>query len=194
MHRLATDTIIFVIAFTIAPAQTLGIVTLVLSTIVCVVLFVSLLVKKCQAGCTCRNCTCNKNTIPTICCTILIAICTVGLIITVTLLFISLVDNGLQSAGVGGFILSLIPPVVVFVIGLGINREFATNFYHNVLTNTGTVIRSATLSEEDGPADENVNIQTNKYTQLVQTSVAIEMEGHENFKEEPYRPAQKIGL
>jgi hypothetical protein len=195
MHRLATDTIIFIIAFTVAPAQTLGIVTLLLSTIVCAVLFVSLLLKKCQAGCNCRNYSCNRNTFPTICCTLLIAICTVGLIITVTLLFISLVDNGLQSAGVGGFILSLIPPVVVFVIGLGINREFATNFYHNVLTSTGTMTRSATLSEEDAPEDEpDVNIQTNKYTQLVQTSVAIDMEGHENFEEEPYRPAQKIGL
>jgi hypothetical protein len=119
-----------------------------------------------------------------------------GLIFTVTLLFIALVDNGLQSAGVGEFILSLIPPVVVFVIGLGINREFATNFYHNVLTiySTGTVTRSATLSEDDAPADEDVNIQTSKYTQLVQTSVAIDMEGHENFEGEPYRPAQKIGL
>jgi hypothetical protein len=194
LHRLATDIIIFVIAFTVAPAQTLGIVTLILSTIICAVLFVSLLVKKCQAGCNCRNCTCNRNTFPTICCTILIAICTIGLISTVTLLFISLVDNGLQSAGVGGFILSLIPPVVVFVIGLGINREFATNFYHNVITSTGTMNRSATLSEEDAPADEDVNIQTNKYTQLVQTSIAIDMEGHENFEEEPYRPAQKIGL
>ncbi len=189
MHRLATDIIIFVIAFTVAPAQALGMVTLLLSTVGCAVFFVS----KCQAGCSCRNCTCNRKTFPTICCTILIAICTIGLICTVTLLFISLVDNGLQSAGVGGFILSLIPPVVVFVIGLGINREFATNFYYNVLTSTG-MTRSATLSEEDAPADEDVNIQTNKYTQLVQTSVAIDMEGHENFEEEPYRPAQKIGL
>jgi hypothetical protein len=50
------------------------------------------------------------------------------------------------------------------------------------------------LSEEDAPTDEDVNIQTNKYTQLVETSVAIDMEGHENFEEEPYRPAQEIGL
>ena len=195
LHRLAADIIIFVIAFTVAPAQTLGIVTLLLSTIVCAVLFVSLLLKKCQAGCNCRSCTCNRNTFPTICCTFLIAICTVGLIFTVTLIFIALVDNGLQSAGVGGFILSLVPPTAVFVIGLCINREFAINFYRNVLTSNGPGMnRSATLSEEDAPADEDVNIQTNKYTQLVQTSVAIDMEGHENFEEEPYRPAQEIGL
>jgi hypothetical protein len=187
LHRLATDIIICVIAFIVAPAQTLGMVTLLLSTIVCAVFFVSLMLKKCQAGCNCRNCICNRNTFPTICCTLLIAICTIGLIFTVTLLFISLVDNGLQSAGVGGFILSLVPPTAIFVIGLGINREFATNFYHNVLTSTGTMTRSATLSEEDAPADEDVNIQTSVH-------VAIDMEGHENFEEERYRPAQETGL
>lgn len=192
VHRLATDIIIFVIAFTIAPAQALGMITLLVSTIVCAVLFVSLLLKKCQAGCNCRSCTCNRNTFPTICCTFLIAICTVGLIFTVTLIFIALVNNGLQSAGVGGFILSLVPPTAVFVIGLCINREFAINFYRNVLTSNGPGMnRSATLSEEDAPADEDVNIQTNKYTQLAQTSVAIDMEGHENL---PHRPAQEIRL
>ena len=195
VHRLATDIIIFVIVFTVAPAQALGMITLIISTIVCAVLFASLLLKKCQAGCNRRNCTCNRNTFPTICCTFLVAICTVGLIFTVTLLFIILVDNGLQSAGVGGFILSLVPPIAVFVIGLCINREFAINFYRNVLTSSGPGMnRSATLSKEDAPTDEDVNIQTNKYTQLVQTSVAIDMEGHEKFEEEPYRPAQKIGL
>ena len=196
VHRLATDIIIFFIAFTVAPAQALGMITLLISTIVCAILFVSLLLKKCcKVGCNCRSCTCNRNTFPTICCTFLIATCTIGLISTVTLLFIALVDNGLQSAGVGGFILSLVPPTAVFVIGLCINREFAINFYRNVLTNNGPGMnRSATLSEEDAPTDEDVNIQTNKYTQLVQTSVAIDMEGHEKFEEEPYRPAQKIGL
>ena len=196
MHRLATDIVIFVIAFTVAPAQALGMVTLIICTIVCAVLFVSLLLKKCKDGCNCRNCTCNRNTFRTVCCTFLIATCTVGLIFTVTLLFIILVDNGLQSAGIGGFILSLVPPTAVFVIGLCINREFAINFYRNVLTSNGPGMnfRSATLSEEDAPTDEDVNTQTNKYTQLVQTSVAIDMEGHEKFEEEPYRPAQKIGL
>ena len=81
------------------------------------------------------------------------------------------------------------------LIGLCVNREFAVNFYHNLLTSSSTA-RSATLSEADTPTDKgiNVNIQTNKYTQLIQTSVAIDMEGHEKFEEEPYQSAQKIGL
>lgn len=169
IHRIATDIIIFVIVFTVAPAQALGMVTLLLSIIVCAVLFVSLLLKQCYARLSCNNCImtllCKKDAFPTICCTFLVAICTIGLISTVTFLFIALVDNGLQSAGVGGFILSLVPPIAVFVIGLCINREFAINFYRNVLTSNSTVTRSA-------PADENVNTQTDEYTQLAQTPVA----------------------
>ena len=197
VHRLATDTVLFIIAFVVAPAQALGMVTLLLSTVVCTVLFVSSLIKKCQ-GCRCtKYYLCNKNALSIILCTFLIATCTVGLIFTVTLLFIALVDNGLQSAGIGGFILSLVPPTAIFVIGLCINREFAVNFYHNVLTSSSTA-RPVTVREleESTPTNEDVIIQPDEYTQLVQTSdsVAIDMEAHEKFEEKPYRPAQKIGL
>ena len=185
VHRLATDTVLFVIAFVVAPAQALGMVTLLLSAIIdnidhvtgiglrslyylcrnCLChSFVSSFVKKCQAGCTCNSYyLCNKDILSTILCTFLIGTCTVCLIFTVTLLFIALVDNGLQSAGIGGFILSLIPPTAIFVIGLCVNSEFAINFYHNVLTSSSTG-RSATLSEADTPTDKDVkvNIQTNK--------------------------------
>ena len=194
VHRLATDAIISIIEFVIAPAQTLGMVTLLLSTVVCAILFVSALLKKCQAGCNCKSCSCTESGtsfISTICCTFLIAICTVGFIITVTLLFIALVNNGLQSAGIGGFILSLIPPTAVFVIGLCVSREKAVKIYRNVLPSHSTT-DSADAKVADTPTD--INIQTNKYTKLVQTSVAIDMEGHEEFEEEPYRAAQKIGL
>ena len=194
VHRLATDAIISIIEFVIAPAQTLGMVTLLLSTVICAILFVSALLKKCQAGCNCKSCSCTESGtffISTRCCTFLIAICIVGLIITVTLLFIALVNNGLQSAGIGGFILSLIPPTAVFVIGLCVSREKAVKIYRNVLPSHSTT-DSADAKEADTPTD--INIQTNKYTKLVQTSVAIDMEGHEEFEEEPYRAAQKIGL
>ena len=82
MRRLATDAIISAIAFIIAPAQTVGLITLLLSTVVCAILFVFLLLQKC---------TCSKYT-NTICYSIFIAI-SIGLIVTVTLLFIALVDK-----------------------------------------------------------------------------------------------------
>ena len=103
-------------------------------------------------------------------------------------MFIALVNNGLQSAGIGGFILSLIPPTAVFVIGLCVSREKAVKIYRNVLPSHSTT-DSADAKVADTPTD--INIQ---YTKLVQTSVAIDMEGHEEFEEEPYRAAQKIGL
>ena len=198
VHRLATDTIISIIEFVIAPAQTLGTVTLLLSLVVCAILFLYALLKKCQAaGCSCdncRSCSCKCGTVSAMCCTFLIAICTIGLLIIVTLLFLALVNNGLKSAGVGGFILSLVPPTTVFVIGLCVSREKAVKIYHSVLANSST-IDSTDTKEADTPTEEDVNIiQTNKYTQLVQTSIAIDMDGREEFEEEPYRPAQKVGL
>ncbi|MCG8625206.1 MAG: hypothetical protein MJE68_24810, partial [Proteobacteria bacterium] len=111
-HRVATDAIISVIAFVIAPAQTLGTVTLLLSTVAFMILFVSTLLKQRSKCCSIA-----------VFCTVLIAICTIGLIVTVTLLFIALVDHGLQSAGFGGFILSIVPSMTIFVIGLCVNRE-----------------------------------------------------------------------
>ena len=61
VHRLATDAIISIIEFVIAPAQTLGMVTLLLSTVICAILFVSALLRKCQAGCNCKSCSCTKS-------------------------------------------------------------------------------------------------------------------------------------
>ena len=178
VHRLATDAILSVIAFIIAPAQTLGLITLLLFTVICAILFVSSLFQKFQACCSCSSCTCERSTLPTIFCLFLIATCTVGLVFTITLLFISLVDNGLQSAGMGGFVLSLIPPTAVFVIGLCVNRKIAVNFYRRVLTSSST-IGSPNMNEADTPANGNVNNQADETTPLIQRSVAINMEESE---------------
>ena len=47
-----------------------------------------------------------------------------GLLLAITLLYIVLVRNGLKSAGMGGLILSLVPPLAVFTIGLIINQKY----------------------------------------------------------------------
>ena len=60
---------------------------------------------------------------------IITGIISVMLVIMITLLFITLVDNGLQSAGMGGFILSLIPPLIALIIGVYINRQTLDGFY-----------------------------------------------------------------
>ena len=178
VHRLATDAIISIIMFVIAPAQTLGLVTLLLSIVVCAVLFVSSLLQNCQTACTSR-CACERRTVLTLFCTFFIALCTVGLVISVTLLFIVLVANGLQSAGIGGFILSLIPPTTIFVIGLCVNRKIAVNFYRKMLitiSSSTTIINSGSpdTNQPDTPAEGNVNCQADETTPLNQRSVAIE--------------------
>ena len=150
MRRLTTDAIISAIAFIIAPAQTVGLITLLLSTVVCAILFVSPLLQKC----TCSKCTCEINTI---CYSIFIAI-SIGLIVTVALLFIALIDNGLPSAGIGGFILSLVPPITVFVIGLFVHRENVVKFLRKMLTmlTSGGTTGSANTNEA---ANKNANSQ-----------------------------------
>ena len=163
VHRLATDAIISAIVFVIAPAQTLSTVTLLLSTVVCAIFFVSSLLKK--------RCRCCSTEILSIFCTIFIAICTIGLIVTITVLFIGLVDNGLQSAGIGGFILSLVPSTAIFVIGLCINREIIVNFYSNVLASgraTGSTDRNINHAADVTPPNGNVKSQVNETTPLIQ--------------------------
>jgi hypothetical protein len=156
-HRLATDAIISVITFVIAPAQTLGTVTLLLATVACMILFVSSLLKQ---RCQCRS--------TTVFCTVLIAICTIGLIVTVTILFIALVDHGLQSAGVGGFILSVVPPMTIFVIGLCVNREIIHHKF-NIFANEEV----SPVADDDDPTDviivENQR-QMNETSPLVQNN------------------------
>ena len=145
VHRLATGTIICAIAFIIAPAQTLG--TIIQS------------LKKCAAGCArdFKKCTmsCKSATLP------FVIACSVGLIFTVTLLFLALVENGLQSAGLGEFILSLVPSTAIFVIGLCVNRDKATNFYRKMIASSGTT-------------GSNVDTPTNGDVQDNQISIAME--------------------
>ena len=92
------------------------------------------------------------------------------------LLFKSLVDNGLQSAGIGGFILSLIPPTVIFVVVLCVDFNTAVEFCHKVLT-SGSATGSAKANETDSPTDGTVNVQADETTPLNQR---FDMEDNED--------------
>ena len=120
------------------------------------ILFVSSLLKK-----RCQCCSI------AVFCTVLIAICTIGLITTVTILFIVLVDHGLQSAGFGGFILSIVPPMTIFVIGLCVNREIIRHKF-NIFAN-----EEVSHAADDAPANETITEsqrQVNETTPLVQNT------------------------
>ena len=155
-HRVATDAIIFVIAFIIAPAQTLGTATLLLSTVACMILFVSSLLH--------NHCQCSNKVVVG---TVLIGICTIVIIVIVTILFIALVDNGLQSAGIGGFILSIVPPMTIFVIGLCVNRDIIRRKF-NIFAN-----EEVSNAAVNAPTNETITEsqrQVNETTPLIQNN------------------------
>ena len=115
VHRFINDAIISVIFFVLAPAQTLGIVTLFLSIIASAITFAAVLIYDSKG---------NRKKCSFIICMALNGLMISGLLLTITLLYIVFVDNGLQSAGMGGLILSLVPPFAVFIIGLIINQKY----------------------------------------------------------------------
>ena len=182
VHRLATYVILFIFAFLLAPAQALGILAFLLTVIFFTVLFVTSLLKQCQAGCNRRSSLCNRGTLLAMLLRIFIIVCTAGLVTTVIYLFIILVKNGLHSAGLGGLILSFVTPTIFFVIGLYINRETVINFYHHVLsrrsTSSGKLVDEK--DEETGITDGDPNTQTNDTMTIIHASeVSTDMEGSE---------------
>ena len=74
------------------------------------------------------------------------------MLITITLLFILLVDNGLQAAGVGGLILSLIPPLAVFGIGIFVKKN-------STIVSTFLGEAQNTSTNDGGSGDEDVEAQ-----------------------------------
>ena len=127
IHRLVTDAIISITSFIIAPAQTLGILTLILSTVACMIIFVAYVVHKGCGG------HCNRRSSLPLLSAVIIGITTCGLVFIFTLLFIAFVDNGLKSTGIGGFILSLIPPLIIFIAGLFVEWNYIPHFsYDNI--------------------------------------------------------------
>jgi hypothetical protein len=116
VHRLTNDVIISVIFFVLAPAQTLGVVTLLLATIASAIAFVAVFIHNFKG--------CNRKMCTHMICVTLIGLLICVLLLAISLLYIILVDNGLKSAGMGGLVLSLVPPFAVFIIGLIINQKY----------------------------------------------------------------------
>ena len=130
-HRLVTDAIISIVFFIIAPAQTLGVVTLLLSVIASAIAFVAIILHNRFNGCNRKYCI-------FLFCASLNGIMVCGLLFVITLLFIVFVDNGLKSAGMGGLILSLVPPFTVFAIGLFVNQKYFRSTTSTASVNTTT--------------------------------------------------------
>ena len=120
-HRLLIEVTLSLIFFIIAPAQTVGMITLLFFTILCAIIFIAQLFN--------MKCHCDTKTVLSVVYISITGTVTVTLVLMITLLFITLVDNGLQSSGMGGFILSIIPPLIALIIGVYVNRNTLDSFF-----------------------------------------------------------------
>ena len=145
VHRLVNDTIISVAYFIIAPAQTLGVVTLLLSVIAGAIIFVAFVIK----GYDGRKTSCE----------LMFFTITIGFIITalltiITLVFITFVDNGLKSAGMGGLILSLIPLLVAFEVGYLVKKKnIISTFLGGEATVTENTSTNSDLADQESQSE-----------------------------------------
>lgn len=116
VHRLFIGVCVSVMFFIISPAQTMGITALLFFAILCAFIIL---------------------TQPYI----LFYGTLFALIIMIIILFIALVDNGLQSSGMGGFILSIIPPIIAGIAGVYLKRLLfkAPNMHTGSLTNLNLI-------------------------------------------------------
>ena len=90
------------------------------------IIFVAYVVHK---GCADR---CNRRSSLPLLSAVIIGITTCGLVFIFTLLFIAFVDNGPKSTRIGGFILSLIPPLIIFIAGLFVEWNYVPHFSHHI--------------------------------------------------------------
>lgn len=117
VHRLVNDVIISVVFFVIAPTQTLGIDALLLVIIGSAIAFLAIIIHKGSDGC-------NKQLCSFSVCIALNGLIIFGLLLAVIWVFVILIDNGLRSAGMGGLILSLVPPVTVSIVGYIVKEKY----------------------------------------------------------------------
>ena len=151
VHRLVNDAIISVMYFVLAPAQTLGVITLLLSTIGSAIAFTAIPIYNFKG--------CNRKTCTSMICVILNGLMICGFFFVITILYVVLVDNGLKAAGMGGLILSLVPPVTVFIIGLIINQKYLKSTAASVTARSepGEPNQTTAIQVDDDDEEENAN-------------------------------------
>ena len=118
IHKLVSASIIVICHFVIAPAQVLAVVVLFFSAIICTIFLSSLM---------CSSCTCTLKSTVRFFGLLFFLLQVLAVLVFFTLFYIYLADNGLESDGIGGIFLSLIPPAIFFLVGLIVERRFIHN-------------------------------------------------------------------
>ena len=154
VHRLVDDVIISVMYFIIAPAQTLGIDALLLAIIGSAIAFVAIIIHKRS-----RSGGCSKQLRCFVVCTVCNSLMICGLLFVITWAFIVFVSNGLKSAGIGGLILSLIPPLAITVIGYIIKEKYFKSLLSSESENHLQEMNRTTTIQNVDDAEQDVQLQ-----------------------------------
>ena len=140
----------------------------------CVILFVAYVVHK-----GIRGGGCHRRTFLPVLSAILIGITTCGLVFIFTLLFIALVDNGLKSTGIGGFILSLLPPSIIFIAGLCVEWVYVPKFSHHVVKFTES--RRERRSSHSGTQRDRRAARSSERSHACLSGVSVQVEKEESI-------------
>ncbi len=119
-HRVITALIIILFHIVVSPAETFTTVTLIFSVIIISILLTSYVLLTCNAP---RK----KLSVKTVCrvfCAVVTGALAAAVVVSFSLVYLAFLDNGLHSNGVGGFLLSLLPPFTFFMIGLIVQKKF----------------------------------------------------------------------
>ena len=120
VHRTVTALILVLFHIVVSPAETFTTLTLMLSVFIIMVFLTAYVLHTCSTPRV-------KVTFRTVCkvfCALVTGTLAVAVVVSFALVYLMLLDNGLQTSGVGGFLLSLFPPFIFFMIGLIVQRKF----------------------------------------------------------------------
>lgn len=119
-HRVVTACINVLFHIVVSPAETFTTITLIFSVIIISIFLTTYVLITCNTP--------RKKVSVRTCCRVFCAALTgamaVAVVVSFSLVYLAFLGNGLHTAGVGGFLLSLFPPFLFFMIGLVIQRKF----------------------------------------------------------------------
>ncbi len=117
LHRVGSGLIVAAFFIALVPGQTIAALSL---------MYLVILVSTVYVACCIYSIQNRRKKCKMVCKLFLLTItylCLVGLAICFTLIYIALSENGLTSSTIGSILLSLIPPMAIFFIGLAIKRQ-----------------------------------------------------------------------
>ncbi len=143
LHRVGSGLIVAAFFIALAPGQTIAALSLMYLVILVSIVYVACCLYFIQ---TCRN-KCKM-----VCKLFILTItylCLVGLAICFTLIYIALSENGLTSSTIGHVLLSLIPPMAVFFIGITIKRELKGSGSRDMDSSDSTASKSSEFDKRE---------------------------------------------